>query len=69
MAAAIPEGAIEGLMAVRETGQTNMFARNAVADLAESMGHDDTADWMRDKANSEAYVAWLCCKQCGADRE
>lgn len=56
----IPEDVIEGFVAVRDTGQMNMFARVEVADLAESLGYDDTADWLRNKANRKAYGAWLC---------
>lgn len=60
--ATIPEDVIEGLMAVRATARTNMFARLNVADIAEELDFEDTADWMRDKENCAAYVAWVCGK-------
>lgn len=60
----VPDDIIGGLMAVRATATVNMFDRKGVIEVAESIGHDDTADWMRDKANRSAYVAWLTCPKC-----
>lgn len=59
----IPEDIIEGLLAVRDTGQINMFNRKGIIEVAEELGLDDTADWMRDKANCKAYLAWFFGRQ------
>lgn len=60
--ATIPDDVIEGLMAVRATARTNMFARRNVADIAEELGFYDTCEWVRDQGNDSAYVAWVCGK-------
>lgn len=56
---AIPIEVIDGIKAVREGGGTNMFDRSTVADQAESLGFDSTADWVRDSANSKTYSTFL----------
>lgn len=59
----VPEDIIEGLMAVRDTAMVNMLDRKGIVEVAVELGLDGTASWMRDKRNSEAYVAWLTGKQ------
>ena len=44
----------EGIEAVRRSGQTNMFDRPRVAELAEEMGFTKAAAWVR--ANRELYA-------------
>lgn len=53
----VPRAVYEGLEAVRGLGYVNMFAHNGVADLASTMGHEETAEWMR--SNLGAYVKGL----------
>jgi len=43
----VPAAVYEGLEAVRQSGETNMFDRPRVIELAEMMGYDETADWVR----------------------
>ena len=38
----------EGLEAVRLSGLTNMLDRPAVAEIAEAMGYEDSACWVRE---------------------
>ena len=53
----IPTAVFEGLEAVRQRGETNMFDRPRVIELAEMMGYDETADWVR--SNRELYARLL----------
>jgi len=46
-----------GLEAVRQSGATNMFDRPRVIELAEMMGYDETADWVR--AHRDLYARLL----------
>jgi hypothetical protein len=46
----------EGLEAVRQSGETNMFDRPRVIELAEMMGYDETADWVRDHRSEYAQL-------------
>ena len=39
---------IEGVEAVRRSGQTNMLDRPRVADLVEEMGFEQAARWVRE---------------------
>jgi hypothetical protein len=50
----IPAAVWEGLEAVRQSGATNMLDRPRVIELAEMMGYDETAEWLRE--NREAYT-------------
>lgn len=43
----VPAAVLEGLEAVRQSGYTNMLDRPRVIELAEMMGFDETADWLR----------------------
>jgi len=45
---AVPAAVLEGLEAVRQSGYTNMFDRPRVIELAEMMGYDATAKWVRE---------------------
>jgi Mg/Co/Ni transporter MgtE len=38
----------EGIEAVRQSGITNMLDRERVAELAEAMGFDEAARWVRE---------------------
>lgn len=49
----IPAAVYAGLEAVRQSGLSNMLDRPRVIELAEMMGYDETADWLR--ANRTAY--------------
>lgn len=44
----VPAAVLEGLEAVRQSGYTNMLDRPRVIELAEMMGYDETAAWVRD---------------------
>ena len=44
----------EGMEAVRRSGITNMLDRPRVAAIAEAMGHDETARWVR--SNRDLYA-------------
>jgi len=51
---AVPQAVFAGLEAVRRSGLTNMLDRHQVAHLAELMGHEETARWLR--ANRDLYA-------------
>jgi len=38
----------EGIEAVRQSGLTNMLDRPAVAEIAEAMGYEESARWLRE---------------------
>ena len=42
----VPSEVLKGLMAVRESGLTNMFDRPVVIRIAEEMGFEEAADWV-----------------------
>ena len=44
----------EGIEAVRLSGLTNMLDRAAVIEIAEAMGHEASARWVRE--NRESYA-------------
>ena len=44
----VPAAVLEGLEAVRQSGYTNMLDRPRVIELAEMMGYDEAAQWVRD---------------------
>jgi hypothetical protein len=52
----VPAAVYEGLEAVRHSGATNMFDRPRVIELAEMMGYDDTADWVREHRDLYAHL-------------
>ena len=45
-----------GIEAVRASGLTNMFDRDAVAELASSMGYGETSEWVKNHAEEYAYA-------------
>lgn len=53
----VPRAVYDGIEAVRRSGLTNMFDRPRVAELAEEMGFDKAAAWVRqDRARYAAAV-------------
>lgn len=52
----VPAAVYEGLEAVRLSGGTNMFDRPRVIELAEMMGYDETAEWVRDHRSEYARL-------------
>lgn len=50
----IPAAVYEGLEAVRLSGVTNMCDRPRVIELAEMMGYDETATWLREHRDQYA---------------
>ena len=52
----VPAAVYEGLEAVRQSGYTNMFDRPRVIELAEMMGYDETAEWVRDHRSEYARL-------------
>ena len=57
--AQIPAKVLEGIEAVRQSGRTNMLARDMVAAIALELGHVDAAFWLEDKANHTAYATGI----------
>jgi hypothetical protein len=53
----VPAVVLRGLEAVRLTGATNMLDRPRVIEIAEMMGEDETAAWLR--ANRQQYSVGL----------
>lgn len=52
----VPAAVYEGLEAVRQSGATNMFDRPRVIELAEMMGYDEAAAWVRDHRSEYARL-------------
>ena len=50
----VPRRVFEGIEAVRRSGLTNMLDRPRVAELAEDLGFQESAEWVR--ANRELYA-------------
>ena len=50
----VPQKVLEGIMAVRDSGLTNMLDRPVVARLAERMGFDEAAQWVRSEPRTYA---------------
>lgn len=44
----VPREVFEGIEAVRQSGLTNMLDRPAVAEIAEAMGFEASACWVRE---------------------
>lgn len=51
---AVPRDVLDGLEAVRRSGLTNMLDRPRVAEIAEEMGFETCARWVRE--NRELYA-------------
>lgn len=54
----VPADVLVGLIAVRDSGRTNMFDRRAVQEIALEMGHDATAFWVAETGRGE-YAAGI----------
>ena len=52
----IPAAVYEGLEAVRLSGGTNMLDRPRVIEIAEMMGYDEAAEWVRDHRSEYARL-------------
>ncbi|MHB9129726.1 MAG: DUF5049 domain-containing protein [Armatimonadota bacterium] len=52
----ISAAVFEGLEAVRQSGFTNMLDRPRVIELAEMMGYDETALWVREHRELYAHL-------------
>ena len=52
----VPTAVYEGLEAVRQSGVRNMFDRPRVIELAEMMGYDEAANWVRDHRSEYARL-------------
>ena len=53
---AVPRAVLDGILAVRDSGRTNMLDVNAVARVALELGHDEAAAWVADPANRSRYA-------------
>jgi hypothetical protein len=53
-AVAVPRGVYEGIVAVRDSGLTNMLDRPRVAEIAEELGYAEAAEWI--SSNKKAYA-------------
>jgi len=52
----IPRAVLDGILAVRAGGKTNMLDLPAVAAIALELGHVDAAFWLDDPANKKTYA-------------
>ena len=52
----VPQAVHEGILAVRDSGLTNMLDRPRVTKLAREMGFGEAAEWLADPANHRAYA-------------
>ncbi len=50
----VPRAVLDGIEAVRQTGETNMFDRPRVIELAHSLGFYEAALWVHD--HSDLYA-------------
>jgi hypothetical protein len=50
----VPQGVYDGICAVRDSGETNMFSYQDAIEIALVMGYDEAAAWMED--NKSSYV-------------
>jgi len=65
----IPAGVYEGLEAVRQSGLSNMLDRPRVIELAEMMGYDETAEWVRtyrDRYAAGIFAGFIPVEEGGA---
>ncbi len=63
----VPAAVYEGLEVVRLSGGTNMLDRLRVIEIAEMMGYDETADWVRNhrRSYSEGVFAGFIADEKG----
>lgn len=47
------------ILAVRDTGATNMFDTRRVKDIAKMLGFDELADFLSDRKNQKAYANFI----------
>ena len=52
----VPRNVYAGILAIRESGLTNMLDRPTVTRLARKMGFKDAAAWLADPTNRRAYA-------------
>ena len=55
----VPNEVLKGIIAVRDSGLTNMLGRPVVARLAEEMGFEETALWV--KIHRKEYAEGIFC--------
>lgn len=53
----VPNDVLKGIIAVRDSGMTNMLDRSTVAQLAQGMGFDEAASWIT--AHRKAYAGGI----------
>lgn len=46
MSVTVPKAVLEGILAVRDSGATNMFDHPKVVELLDDMGFDNAAQWV-----------------------
>ena len=47
------------ILAIRETGATNMFDTRTAKDIAEMLGFDELADYLSNRENRRAYANFI----------
>ncbi|WP_288313883.1 DUF5049 domain-containing protein [uncultured Selenomonas sp.] len=47
------------ILAVRDTGATNMFDARRVKEIAEMLGFDELADFLNDRRNHKVYANFI----------
>jgi len=52
----IPRTVLDGILAVRDSGRTNMLAIPDVARIAADLGYAEAATWVADPANKKTYA-------------
>ena len=57
MAILVSKEVREGILAVRDTGRTNMFDVDAVKKIAYELGYEEAADWIENHEGE--YVAGI----------
>ena len=53
MSIEVPQAVFEGILAVRDSGATNMLDRTRVIELLDQMGFDEASEWV--KQNKKLY--------------
>ena len=57
----IPRTVLDGILAVRDSGLTNMLAIPDVARIAADLGFPEAASWVDDPANKKTYAEGIFC--------
>jgi hypothetical protein len=55
MAIAIPQAVYDGILAVRDSGATNMLDRPRVIQILDQMGLDEAAEWVRNHKSEYSH--------------